>query len=377
MKIAEIVATFPPYHGGMGYVCFHNARGLAKLGHDVTVFTLEHGRISYENDPEDFRIERLKTPLIYGDGGVLPQLYSRLKEFDIIHLHYPFFGSAEYIYLASLIRKQKYFLTYHMDVFGTDILKKLIIGLYEPLLMKKMINRASRIGVLSMSHLRSSKISGFVDRERVVEIPNGVDIELFRPREKDEELVKKYGLENKTVALFVGNLLLLKGLHILMDAVTKINDDNLVLLVVGGGYEEEKLREMAREKEMGGRIIFAGPQSPEDKLPLYYNLCDFLVLPSLRSESFGLVVIEAMASEKPSIVSAMPGPSELIEEGKCGLTVKPGDSDDLKEKIEYLARNREICMEMGRSGRQKALEKYSWSAINESLERELLTILKD
>ena len=150
-----------------------------------------------------------------------------------------------------------------------------------------------------------------------------------------------------------------------------------MLLVVGGGYEEKQFKDMVREKNMGDRVIFAGPQSQEDQLPLYYNLCDFLVLPSLRSESFGLVVIEAMASEKPAIVSALPGPTELIEEGKYGLTVKIGDSDDLKNKIEYLARNREICMQMGKSGRQKVLEKYSWSKINESLEKEFLTILKD
>jgi glycosyltransferase involved in cell wall biosynthesis len=361
----------------MGYVCFHNALGLAQMGHDVTVFTLEHGRLSYENDPDEFRIERLKTPLIYGDGGMLPQLYSRLKGFDIIHLHYPFYGSSEYVYLASLLRGQRYFLTYHMDVFGTDLLKKVFVGLYDTILMKKVINKAARIAALSTKHLRSSKVANFVNWEKVIEMPNGVDIERFKPRVKDDRLIKKHSLEDKTVVLFVGNLLLLKGLHILIEAVSKIKDDNLVLLVVGGGYEEKKFKDMVREKSMSDRVIFVGPQSPEDQLPLYYNLCDFLVLPSLRSESFGLVVIEAMASEKPAIVSALPGPTALIEEGKYGLTVTVGDSDDLKNKIEFLARNRELCVQMGRSGRQKVIEKYSWSKVNESLERAFLTILKD
>ena len=64
MKIAEIVATLPPYHGGMGYCCFHNADQLAKLDHDVTVFTIDHGHLSYHDDPEPFKIVRLKSPLI-------------------------------------------------------------------------------------------------------------------------------------------------------------------------------------------------------------------------------------------------------------------------------------------------------------------------
>ena len=92
MKIAEVIATFPPHHGGMGYVCYHNALELARRGHEVTVFTLDHGRQSYDDDPGEFKIVRLRTPMMYGDGGIVPQLFSGLKGFDIIHLHYPFFG---------------------------------------------------------------------------------------------------------------------------------------------------------------------------------------------------------------------------------------------------------------------------------------------
>lgn len=94
VKVAEVIATFPPHHGGMGYVCFHNSLELARRGHEVTVFTLEHGRLSYDSDPKDFRIVRLPTPLLYGDGGPVPQLYAKLKGFDIVHLHYPFFGGG-------------------------------------------------------------------------------------------------------------------------------------------------------------------------------------------------------------------------------------------------------------------------------------------
>jgi len=85
MKIAEIISTFPPCHGGMGYICYHNSIELARRGHDVTVFTLDHGRSNYENDPPEINIVRLKTPLLYGDGGLIPQLYCQLKKFDVIH----------------------------------------------------------------------------------------------------------------------------------------------------------------------------------------------------------------------------------------------------------------------------------------------------
>lgn len=375
MKIAQIVATFPPYHGGMGYVCFHNAVELARRGHDVTVFTLDHGRLSYKNDPGGFKIVRLKTPLICGDGGMVPQLYPRLRDFDIIHLHYPFFGGAEYSYLASLIRGQKYFLTYHMDVYGNTALKRLIISVYESLFMKKIIRRADCIGSPGVEYLKTSKAAGFIAWERVVGMQHGgVDTERFYPRSKDKVLLKKHRLEGKVVILFVGNLQPFKGLHILIDAVSRIKDGSIALLIVGGGYGGDAYKRRVKERRLEGRVIFAGPKSPDEDLPNYYNLGDFLVLPSTHSESFGLVVLEAMASGKPAIVSSLPGPTQLIGDGIDGLVARVGDVEDLKNKIEYLARERELREMMGSAARKKVIEKYTWEKIGEQLERTLKEI---
>ncbi len=374
MKVAEVISTFPPYHGGMGYVCFHNALELARRGHAVTVFTLEHHRLSYEKDPKDFQIVRLKTPLLYGDGGMVPQLYSQLRDFDVIHLHYPFYGGAEYAYMASLLRGQRYFLTYHMDVYGNTPLKRFMIAIYEPLLMKRIIRKAALIGALSLEHLKSSKAARFIDWDKVVEMPNGVDAGTFRPRQKNAELIERYGLKGKVVILFVGNLQPFKGLHLLIDAVAGIKDDNIVLLVVGGGYSEDAYRRQARLRQIEDRVIFAGPKSPGEDLPDHYNLCDFLVLPSTHSEAFPLVVLEAMASGKPAVVSSLPGPAQLVDVGRDGLVARTGDVDDLKEKIAYLASDGERCRRMGESGRQKVLAGYTWTKIGEHLEKTLAGI---
>jgi glycosyltransferase involved in cell wall biosynthesis len=376
MKIAEIVATFPPYHGGMGYVCYHSARELGRRGHDVTVFTLDHGGATYGPDLAGFDVVRLKSPLIYGDGGIVPNLYSRLKGFDIAHLHYPFFGGAEYVYCASRSRGLPYFLTYHMDVCGTTFLKRLIIGAYEPLLKGRIVGRAGMVGALSFEHLRSSKAARFADWAKVVEMPNGVDSERFRPREKKRELVERYKLEGKTVVLFVGNLQPFKGLHLLIDVMTSLRDNGIVLLVVGGGYGESEYRKTVKSRGLQEKVIFAGPQAQELDLPFYYNLGDFLVLPSTHSESFGLVVLEAMASGLPAIVSSLPGPSQVVEEGRDGLIAKVGDAQDLKEKIVYLTREKEIRRNMGIAGREKVVKKYSWECVGERLEKILTEILK-
>ena len=373
MKIAEVVCTFPPYHGGMGSVCLYNASELIKRGHDVTVFTLDYGRLSYD-DPDHLNVVRMKTPFTYGDGGVAPQLYKMLKGFDVIHLHYPFYGSAEYVYMASLLRGQKYFLTYHSDVYGTNLLKKMLVSTYNKLLLKRLIRRADLVGALSMEHLRSTRVAPFVDWDRVVEMPNGIDIDRFKPREKSQELLEEHGLDGKVVVLFVGNFQVYKGLHFLIEAISRIKDEKVVLFIVGGGYEEMRYKKQVLTMGLQKRVIFAGPKSPEKDLPLYYNLSDFIVLPSTHTESFGMVALEAMASGKPAIVSSIPGPSQLVSDGEDGLIAKVGDIDDLKAKIELLAYDENRRLEMGRMAREKAVEQYSWDKIGQNLEEFLIKI---
>ena len=111
-------------------------------------------------------------------------------------------------------------------------------------------------------------------------------------------------------------------------------------------------------------------------LPAYYNLCDLLVLPSTYSESFGLVVLEAMASGKPVIVSSLPGPASLVTPGKDGLIAAVGDAVDLKNRIEDLAGNEELRREMGTAARKKAVDQYSWEAVGDRLERTFQEMLR-
>jgi len=377
MKVAEIVAIFPPQHGGMGYVCLHNALELKKRGHDVTVFALNQKDFDYGNELDrviGLEVQRLTPAIGLGDGGMVPGLFSRLKDFDVVHLHYPFYGGAEYVYLASL-KGPNYMITYHMDVFGDTILKKPIIAAYEKAFMKTILRGASLVGALSAAHLKSSKAAKLVDWNKVIEMPNGVDTQLFCPASKDTKLLKKYNLEGKTVILFVGNLQPFKRLDLIINALSEINDKGLSLLVVGDGYKAAEYKELVREKQLDENVVFAGAHSPEGELPRHYNLADFLILPSTHSESFGLVVLEAMASEKPAIVSDLPGPASLIDDGIDGFITRAGIVDDLKEKIMILHKNPDLRIKMGGKAREKVTKKYSWTKIGTHLEQALQSII--
>ncbi len=377
MKIAEVIAIFPPHHGGMGHVCLHNSLQLKGLGHEVTVFTLSKTGFDYgeeKNEVMGLRVVRLKPTIGLGDGGMVPGLFSRLKNFDVVHLHYPFYGGAEYVYLASL-KGPKYMITYHMDVFGDTLLKKPIIATYEKAFMKTILRGASLVGALTTAHLKSSKAATLIDWNKVIEMPNGVDTESFTPAKKDKVLIEKYGLKNKTVALFVGNIQPFKRLDLIVNAMADLNDDSLALLVVGGGYAEAECRQLVEEKNLQTKVIFAGPQSAHEALPAHYNLADFLVLPSTHSEAFPLVVLEAMASGKPVIVSDLPGPSSIVKDTFDGLIVKAGDLQDLKEKIFFLHKDPAMRLRMGAEARKKVIEKYGWDKIGADLEQALLSII--
>jgi len=372
VRIAEVIATFPPRHGGMGYVCYHNSLELARRGHEVTVFTLDHGTSG--TDPREFRVVRLRTPLLSGDGGVVPHLFRDLKGFDAVHLHYPFYGGGEYVALASRVRGTAYFVTYHMDVYGNTLFRRAAIAAYEPVVGRWILRGASRIGAVSLPHLRSTRVAKLLDWNRVVEVPNGVDTERFRPGGKDPALVARYGLEGKMVVLFVGNLQPFKRLDLLIEAVAGIGDPSIVLLVVGGGYGEPEYRAQTRRLGVENRVIFAGPKSPYADLPDHYRLGDMLVLPSTRSESFGLVVLEAMASGIPAIVSSLPGPSSLVEDGADGFVAHAGDAEDLKRKILMLAGDAGGRRRMGGRAREKVVERYGWDRAGDILGKALTEI---
>ena len=115
MKIAQIICTFPPYRGGIGNVAYYYSLELAYLGHEVTVFTPCYQKENKEL--KDVKVKRLKPVLKYGNAAFLPQLFWQLKNFDVIHFHYPFFGSDWIIYLIKIFRQIR-FLKLFMVVLG-------------------------------------------------------------------------------------------------------------------------------------------------------------------------------------------------------------------------------------------------------------------
>lgn len=387
MKIAEITSTFPPYRGGIGNVALHNALELERRGHDITVFTPRYKSLWDKtpqkfSDPENIKIKRMIPIFKYGNAAIIPQLFFKLKKFEVIHLHYPFFGGAEIIFLWKLFNKffrkktafkYRLVVTYHMDVVGRGFLGW-YFRFYNKFITPHILRLADKITVSSKDYIKNSKISNFFESypDKFVEVPNGVDIENFKPREKSGRLLAKHALlPSDKIILFVGGLdraHYFKGVEYLIRAMKLLRDPKIKLLIVGEGDLKEHYINLSKSLDLSARIIFTG-FAEDEVLPDYYNLCDLLVLPSIdRSEAFGVVLIEAMASGKPVIASNLPGVRGVIDNGKTGFLVNLKNEGDLASKIKNILQNNELRNKMGDAGRIRAEELYSWKKIGQKLD---------
>lgn len=373
MKIAHVVSTFPPYLAGMGNVAFHLSWQLQARGHDVTVFTpATKGSVMDHLYP--FKVHRLRPWFRYGNAALVPQLLWNLNQFDVIHLHYPFFGGAEFIYLLSRLRSINLIVHYHMDVHGQGALKY-IFDWHTQQIMPRILNRADKILVTSLDYAQRSNL-----RLRLQEQPQmfavspvGVNPDNYRPRRKDAELLRRYDLEHKKVIIFISKLdraHYFKGVTFLIKAFQLIcSNDDYRLLIIGAGDLLPSYQSLVENYGLENKIFFPG-FVPDDVLPLYYNLGDVMVLPSVDgSEAFGSVLIEAMASGIPVIASDLPGVRSVVDKKVNGVLVKPRDVANLAKYIDWILRNPQIGKQYGQAGRAKVLAQYNWTVIAENLEK--------
>jgi glycosyltransferase involved in cell wall biosynthesis len=362
LRIAHVTATFPPYQGGTGNVCFHNARVLAERGHDVHVYTATWP--GEADDPPGVTVHRLRPLIRVGNAPVLPQL-ARLRAVDLVHLHFPFYSGGALVALSGV----PYVVAYHQDVQLDGWIGR-VAALHDRTVGRFVLRRAARLCPTSLDYLRHSAISELGESlsRRVVPIPNGVDPCHFRPGAIDREVRRRHGLpERGVVALFVGAMDQahhFKGVPTFLRALAGLADVSAIL--VGAGELVPSYQRLAVDLGLGGRVVFAG-RVDKDILPVYYRSSDLLVLPSeTAGEAFGMVLLEAMACGRPVIASDLPGVRGVVSHGCDGLLVPPRNVAALSAAIATIARMpAEARMGMGLAGRAKVERDYNWGRIGD------------
>lgn len=373
MKIAHVVCVFPPYKAGMGNSVYFSALQMGKLGHDSVIFTpayrTEDGGSS-ELGPH-VRVERLRPLFSIGNAAVLPQLAWRLRGFDIVHVHYPFFGGAEAALLGVLFSKGRLIMHYHMDAVGRG-LKGLIFRTYAFFFLPLIARLSRLVTCASLDYVKHSDLGPYYEahKEKFVQVPFGVDCCRFLPGQKAAA----------PTALFVGGLdpqHYFKGVEPLIEAFAQAASDipEARLRIVGKGGLEPYYRSLIALKGIADKVEILNNVSDEELVDCYRQAC-VAVLPSInKGEAFGLVLLEAMASGTPVIASNLPGVRNVFRNGEHGYLVRPGDVSDLADKLRRLLSDPAAAAAMGERAADWISENYSWDKFNERLEAAYCRVL--
>jgi glycosyltransferase involved in cell wall biosynthesis len=365
LRIAHLTATFPPYPGGAGNTAQRFAVGQAERGHHVEVFTAPApGEVPESPGVE---VHRTKPVFAIGNAPLIPSL-ARLDGFDLVHLHYPFIFGADLTLLGRLRRKRRSqaLLVHYKNRLVGDAGRGLLFEAYEHTVAPTLIRAADRVCVLSSDHAQSVsylKRTSARDPSKLIEMPNGVDAERFSPGPGGSGLRRRLGIpDDAIVAAFVATLDRahhFKRLDVAIDALAELGDERMHVVVAGGGELVEDFRARAGERGVGERVHFLGAV-PHPELPDVLRAADLFLLTTEPPESFGIVLIEAMATGLPVIATDYPGVSAVVTDG-TGLLAPQGDAGAVAARLhEIVDMGPDGRLAMGARGRARAEAEWNW-----------------
>jgi len=288
-----------------------------------------------------------------------------LREFrpDVLHLHVPN-TSAFWALKSRRARAIPWVVHWHADVIGPglDAKLKLLYPCYRPF-ERALLKRADAVIATSPPYLQSSRaLRPFRDKCRV--IPLGLDparVEVSRECEasawRDSDSLK---------VLAVGRLSRYKGFEVLVRAAAQVPEVGVV--VAGEGQQRRRLERFLHREfgdEAGQRLRLIGSVDDAGRNRLMAD-CDVFCLPSVnRGEAFGLSLVEAMAAGKPQIATRVPGAGMdwVVEEGRTGWMVAPGEVEELAGLLGRLVRQRSILREAGRQARRQFEQRFRIDAV--------------
>ena len=383
MKIGYFITHFPyknkPFNerysiGGSEAVVDNLVRILIQKGHEISIFTTSANSKFVVEEYNGVKVYRYGTNFRVASGNFSFDLLKNPVKYpaDIIHAHTSIpMGEIAGLRCAKK-KKVPLVVTYHGDLQEDTggFVRRMSVHIYNKYLLDKVLSYADVIISPSEIYIDESRFLGKY-RDKIVVIPNGINVEDFDIGYSKDECREKLGLPiNDKIILFLGTLSQHKGPDILLKAMPKIrkNISNAKLVFVGDGRMREELEALSKRLDIDEYIKFAGFVKEELK-PLYYKAADVFCLPSvMKHESFGIVNLEAMACGIPIVASKIGGVPDVVKDGENGLLVQPRDSGALADGMIYLLENEEVQKKMGMNGRRK-VEDYSWERIAEETEK--------
>lgn len=292
--------------------------------------------------------------MFYGAIRTIKCLYESFK-FDIIHAH-----TITPDGHAALFLKRAFKVPVICSIRGSDLKQ-------YPRYSEAVYKASRRVleesdAIITVSRDLANEATGMA---RVLISPyviyNGVDTTKFRRAEDKEKIRESLGLPlHSRIISFVGRCVSDKGIFELFESFLGIEKTfkDVCLLIVGEGEDRLTIEKRVEECGLAGKVIFKGMVS-HDKIPLYLNASDIFALPTY-SEGMANVIYEAMACGLPVVATCVGGIPEVVSHEGEGLLCRPRNSKDLEECLVRLVNDQGLSEEMGRRGRDKMRERFSW-----------------
>lgn len=363
MKVLHVYRTyFPDGASGMAESIRQICLSTKAAGVESSVFALSPNPEPALLDNEEARIGRAKSyaaPASCDLGGLDAfRLFGKMAgKADVINYHFPW-PFADLLHL-TVRPKAKTVMTWHSDI----VRQKWLGRLYAPL-MNRMIRQMDALVATSPTYASTSPaLSQPEVARRVHTIPLGID-EASLPAEADNEVFARLKLSpDEAYFLFVGATRYYKGLHFLIEAAAEIPAK---IVIAGAGPEISELKQYAKQFP-AARTVFAGRVTDEEKVALLRH-CRAFVLPShVRSEAYGMVLVEASIYAKPMVTCEIgSGTSYVNLDGETGFVVEPANPKALAAALNRLLDNPSLALEMGRAARRRYEQLFTGRAMGDA-----------
>lgn len=371
MKIVQVVAYYPPHLGGMQNAIKGLSENLARRGHQVQVFTSDIGcKRTRLITNKNLKVHRLTAWELVRSSPILPSLFFKLIKIpknSIIHLHIAQVFIPEIVFLVSKLKGIPYITHIRLDVEPTTKWG-LLLPIYKKVFLSKVLKSSLRIIVPTKGYIDLINKKYKISKNKIYVIPNGVDFKNFKSLSKE--------LHNPVRLLFVGRLSIQKNVPLLIKSFKLITEKkfrDVELHIVGDGEEKDKIINLIKKEKLEKKIVLHGVLRGR-KLYEIYSSSDIFIMTS-KYESFGNVLIEAMASGLPIIASDILAVRNVIENNKNGLLVKQ-TPEDFAIAIEKLLDNSQLRERIIENALEE-VKKYNWDKIVEKFEKVYIGVLNE
>ena len=352
MKVLHFYKTYlPDTIGGAEKVIYEIVRGTTDAGITAEVLALSSTMVDRVVNVDGHLVHRCRSNFEIASTPFSLSAFLRFRQMvrdaDIVHYHFPY-PFTDVLHFVTRVKKPT-LVTYHSDI----IQQKHLLNIYRPL-KRGFLSSVDHIVATSKNYFDTSEVLlRFKDKTSV--IPVGLEKSHY-PAAESKRINHWRERFGSRFFLFVGVLRYYKGLHILIDAA---RNSDFPIVIVGAGPIESELKEHAAKLGVSN-IHFVGLISEEDKVALL-ELCYAIVFPShLRSEAFGVSLLEGAMYGKPLISSEIgTGTSYINIHNETGIVVPPSDSARLRQAMDYLWDNPIKTAEMGRRAEARYWELFT------------------